>query len=88
MFNIHYVSVAIAMVYTPDLGYIKLDFLKGVFEGVTDSTQADTPLLEKCKFWFWFWFLTAQTPIENIHFTDAWSQTKEVIPVVFPIQSI
>ena len=26
--------------------------------------------------------------IESIHFTDAWSQTKEVIPVVFPIQSI
>ena len=27
-------------------------------------------------------------PIEGIHFTHAWSQTKEVIPVVFPIQSI
>ena len=26
--------------------------------------------------------------IKSIHFTDAWSQTKEVIPVVFPIQSI
>ena len=26
--------------------------------------------------------------IESIHFTDVWSQTKEVIPVVFPIQSI
>ena len=25
---------------------------------------------------------------ERIHFTDAWSQTKEIIPVVFPIQSI
>ena len=29
-----------------------------------------------------------QDPIESIHFTGAWSQTKEVIPVVFPIQSI
>ena len=28
------------------------------------------------------------TPIESIHFTHAWLQTKEVIPVVFPIQSI
>ena len=27
-------------------------------------------------------------PIESIHFTHAWLQTKEVIPVVFPIQSI
>ena len=27
-------------------------------------------------------------PIESIYFTDAWSQTKEVIPVVFPIQAI
>ena len=26
--------------------------------------------------------------IESIHFTHAWLQTKEVIPVVFPIQSI
>ena len=31
---------------------------------------------------------TAENSIESIHFTDAWSQTKEVIPVVFPIQSI
>ena len=26
--------------------------------------------------------------IESIHFTHAWLQTKEVIPVVFPIQSV
>ena len=47
------------------------------------------------KFWgqlapgptlFWPWSVIYS--IESIHFTHAWSQTKEVIPVVFPIQSI
>ena len=35
----------------------------------------------------WYWYKLPNA-IESIHFTDAWSQTKEVIPVVFPIQSI
>ena len=32
--------------------------------------------------------LHSKTPVESIHFTHAWLQTKKAISVVFPIQSI
>ena len=57
MFNIHYVSVAMAMVYTPDLGYVKLDFFK-VYLKVSLIALKQIPPLKNVRFWLWFWFLT------------------------------